>query len=160
MAQVETLMLANHAETLNGLLYVHGGGWSHHWRGLPVPGQPPTTSQFAIAATFLMEPSEAASRQPFTIRITAEDGHEVMHADGMLEGRPSGEITETAIRSAVALNANLPFPGEGTYTLTAEIAGSGGSAVVFQVHDGPPSAAAGGTQSEPEPGPSTTGGYL
>jgi len=160
MAKVETLMLANHAETLNGLLYLHGGGWSHHWRHAPEPGQPPAPSQFAIAATFLLDPPESGGRQPFVLRVASGKGEEILRADGALESgsRPAPSIGESRFRAAVALNANVLFPHEGIYKLTAEIGGRSGPAVDFWVHDQPPPDAARST-NEPGSGTATTG-YL
>ena len=162
MAEVETLMLANHAEALNGLLYVHGGGWSHHWRHAPPSGQPPMPSQFGIAATFLLDPPETGTRLPFVLRIVSEKGEEVMRADGALErgGTPPPAIAETQFRTAVALNASVAFPHEGVYTLAAEIAGNVGPDVAFWVHDQPPPGMTAPMPTETDSGTASATGYL
>lgn len=154
MAQVETLMLANHAESLNGLLYVHGGGWSHHWR--PVEGEPPP-SQFAIAATFLIEPSELGREFPVVFRIVSDQGEEVMKAEGPLRAADRAGPGETYSRAAIAVNANVVFPHEGAYTISSAIGETGASAVVFWVHDQPPP---GAQQSDPDSDTGAAGGYL
>ena len=51
MAELEILMLANHAEAANGLLYVLGGGWTHHWRPPPPSEGPVQPSTIDIHAT-------------------------------------------------------------------------------------------------------------
>ncbi len=155
MAQVETLMLANHAEALNGLLYIHGGGWSHHWRPVTAGHTPP--SQFAIAATFLIEPAELGRDFQVVFRIVSEQGEEVMKAEGPLQsaGRPGANDTYT--RAAIAVNANVVFPHEGSYTMSTAIGEGGTSAVVFWVHDQSPSDG-GSAPSDPDAG--TTSGYL
>jgi hypothetical protein len=154
MAQIETLMLANHAESLNGLLYVHGGGWSHHWRPGPTDQAPP--SQFAIAATFLLEPTEAQAEQTFALVVTDTAGNELMRADGNLGANPAAG-SGPAQRTSVALNATMVFPTEGAYTLTAEIAGAPGRTLAFWVHDQPDQ----GADSPPDTGyDAPTGGYL
>ena len=155
MAQVETLMLANHAESLNGLLYIHGGGWSHHWRGQVAGSQDPAPSQFAIATTFLLDAGETGRPHAFVVRVASDRGEEVLRAEGSLDGGTPGSA-EAPFRTGVALNASVPFPHEGTYTLTAEIDGRGGAAVVFWVHDSAPGAA------QPPSGADsgTTSGYL
>jgi len=155
MAQVETLMLANHAEALNGLLYIHGGGWSHHWRPVTEGQTPP--SQFAIAATFLIEPSEVGRDFQVVFRIVSDGGEEVMKAEGPLQTAGKSGNADTYTRAAIAVNANVVFPHEGAYTISTAIGEGGGSAVMFWVHDQPP----GGTQAaDPDPDAGSTGGYL
>lgn len=154
MAQIETLMLANHAESVNGLLYVHGGGWSHHWRPPLAADNPP--SQFAVAATFLLEPAEARTETAFTFAIVDASGNEVMRADGNLAANP-GAPSGPQLRTSVALNAAMAFPVEGAYTLSAEISGAAGKSLLFWVHDQPPPD---GTELSTEPPGAGTGGYL
>lgn len=151
MAQIETLMLANHAESVNGLLYVHGGGWSHHWRG-PDPGE--RASQLAVAATVLLGAGDGVEGVPFIVSIRSEKGEEVFRADGMLHG-PAGELGQS-VRTGIALNASIVFPHEGAYTLTAEIAGSAGPNVAFWVHD----RSSGESEATAQPDSGGTTGYL
>lgn len=155
MARIETLMLANHAESINGLLYVHGGGWSHHWRE---PGTGARQSQFAVAATVLLAPGEGPEGVPFVLRILSSQGEEVLRADGMLQGPPTADGQE--VRTGIAMNANVVFPHEGPYTLNAEIGGVTGPTVPFWVHDRPEDdgTAEGSGSSEPDYGGSA--GYL
>ena len=155
MAQVETLMLANHAEALNGLLYVHGGGWSHHWRAVN-EGQPPP-SQFAIAATFLIDPSELGRDFPVVFRIVSDEGEEILKAEGPLQAAGKMGPGETYSRAAIAVNANVVFPHEGAYTISTSIGETGGSGVVFWVHDQAPP---GAHPADPDSDPGATGGYL
>lgn len=154
MAEVENLMLANHAESVNGLLYLHGGGWSHHWRLVPPPNEPMPPSQFAVAVTFLVEPDEIEGQHPFVITVRAESGEDVVRAEGTIGPLPPAQGGGEIYRSSVALNASVPFPREGAYTLTAEIAGRMGPAVGFWVHDTMPPGEA------PSDGPSSSAGYL
>jgi hypothetical protein len=154
MAEVENLMLANHAESLNGLLYVHGGGWSHHWRMQPPSDQPMPPSQFAVAATFLLDPDEIAQQHPFVMIVRSQAGDEVIRAEGAIGPIPPAQGGGDIYRSSVALNASIPFPREGEYSLTAEISGRMGPVVSFWVHDHLPDTA-------PTDGPSSSSaGYL
>ena len=155
MAQVETLILANHAEALNGLLYIHGGGWSHHWRAVGEEQSPP--SQFAIAATFLIDPSELGRDFPVVFRIVSDQGEEIMKAEGPLQAAGKTGPGETYSRAAIAVNANVVFPHEGPYTISTSIGETGGSAVVFWVHDQAPP---GAHPADPDSDPGTSGGYL
>lgn len=162
MPTIETLMLANHAETQNGLLYMLGGAWSHHWRGAPAAGQPPPTSQIAVAITFLVEnPSEASSFE-FAVKITSSSGQEAMTVGGNVQVQPAPGMPGKYQRIAVAANAGVQFPTEGKYTLVAEVPGSDTKSVDFWVHDHPtPQQAAGEAAPEPRaPEFGGTGGYL
>jgi hypothetical protein len=156
MPEIETLMLANHAEVVNGLLYVHGGGWTHHWRGVALQGQQRPPSQIAIAATFLLGPDEAAPSQPFAIRIRDETGVEILRADGSFEvGAAEASSRPEHRRLAFAANVGVVFPHEGRYTVSAEAMGSPALEVELWVHDAGPGAPA----TQPKP-PHTTGGYI
>jgi hypothetical protein len=159
VAEVETVMLANHAEAMNGLLYVSGGGWSHHWRG-PRPGGQPAPSQVAFAATITASATETVGEIPFIVLINGAGAGEIMRATGTMT-IGSGDA-KSQRRAALAGNFGIAFPGEGRYELTVEIPGSRRT-VEFWVHDqampatpGPPGAPATGTP----PGPETTRGYI
>ncbi|MFN2590669.1 MAG: hypothetical protein ABR518_07850 [Actinomycetota bacterium] len=134
MAEVETVLLANHAEAVNGLLYLAGGGWTHHWRGVPQPGQPMPPSTVAFASTITAPATEPPAAIPFTVRITGADGAEVMRAEGTLS-LGAGDSVSTK-RAAFAGNFGIAFPADGRYELTVEIPGSRRS-VEFWVHDQP-----------------------
>ncbi len=156
MPEIEMLMLANHAEVVNGLLYVHGGGWTHHWRGAAPPGQPRSPSQVAIAATFLLDEAEGAPSQPFAIRIRDEGGDEILRADGIFEVAAAEAASRSERRRlAFAANVAVVFPHEGRYTVSAEAMGSPALTVELWVHEGGPTSG----PPAPEP-PRTTGGYI
>jgi hypothetical protein len=159
MPEVEMLMLANHAEVLNGLLYVQGAGWTHHWRAALAPGQSPPPSQIAIAATFILDPTETAPSQPFTIRVRDEEGEEILRADGNFEvGGDRPRVPEHR-RLAFGANVGIVFPHEGRYTVAAEAMGYPALTVEFWVHDA--AAGEGRPEAAPIPGPPrTTGGYI
>lgn len=133
MAEIETVLLANHAEAVNGLLYLSGGGWSHHWRGPRQEGQP-MPSQIAFAATITAGADEPPGTIPFSFRITTANGNEVIRADGSLTIGP-GDSTSVR-RVPVVANVGIAFPEEGHYRLTVEIPNSTRS-VEFWVHDQP-----------------------
>jgi hypothetical protein len=156
VVEVETVMLANHAEALNGLLYVSGGGWSHHWRG-PRPAGQPAPSQVAFAATITASAKESVAEIPFTVLINGAGPGEIMRATGTMS-IGSGDA-KSQRRAALAGNFGIAFPDEGRYELTVEIPGSRRT-VEFWVHDqvmpAPPEAPASGTP----PGPETTRGYI
>jgi hypothetical protein len=90
MAEVETLMLANHAEATNGLLYVLGGAWTHHWRPPPAAGEQAQPSSISVAAVFLVQPDEVGRQHSFLFRIEPEEGEEILRLEGDLRRRRSG----------------------------------------------------------------------
>jgi hypothetical protein len=158
MAEVESVMLANHAEAVNGLLYVAGGGWSHHWRGPRQAGQPgPSPSQIAFAATIMASATEPVAEIPFTVLITGTSTGEVMRATGTMTMGPGDSISER--RAALAGNFGIAFPGEGRYELTVEIPGSRRS-VGFWVHDQAMPARPERPETPATNGPETTRGYI
>lgn len=137
MPEIEYLILANHAEAVNGLIYVSGGGWTEHWRQAP-PDGPPAPSNFGIAVSILVPWTETNRPHHLVVKIESEDGGEpILRVDGDLEtGRPPGVPRGSDQRSALALNANISFPRSGGYRLMAEVGGSAKS-VPFRVHDQP-----------------------
>jgi hypothetical protein len=137
MAELEILMLANHAEATNGLLYVLGGGWTHHWRPPPPPqgqGQP---SAIAIAAAFLIDGAEDAEH-PFSLRIEDAAGADVLRVEGSFRVGDPQAAAEFPARNVFAANANVVFAGAGAYRLVGEVDHGTPRVVPFWVHDGMP----------------------
>lgn len=140
MPTIESLMIANHAETREGLLYLSGGGWSDHWRGGVVgntPGQGPI-SHFGIAVSILVGWNETNRRHRVQVRIESEDGGDPLAtAEADLEmGRPPGAAIGGDQRAMLALNVDTIFPRAGGYRIVAEIpAHNEARSVSFRVHD-------------------------
>ena len=141
---VETLLLANHAEALNGLLYIQGGGWVHHWRDRPVDGQPPPTAHFGVAMSILVPWGDTNRRYPLSLEIVPEDGGEPLtRIDASYEvGRPPGTPPGSDQRSVLAVNFDLHFPADGGYRVSAQTGGSTREISLY-VHDSQPA----GTQA-------------
>jgi len=136
---IETLLLANHAEAMNGLLYMQGGGWVHHWRGKPKEDEPLPIAHIGIAMTILVPWKDTNRRHAMSVQIEHEDGGDpVVRIEGNYEvGRPPGTPAGSDQRSVLALNFELQFPKEGGYRLTAQTAESTRT-ISFFVHDSPP----------------------
>ena len=154
MAELEILMLANHAEATNGLLYVLGGGWTHHWRPPPPPrdqgqGQP---SAIAIAAAFLIDGAEDAEH-PFSLRIEDAAGSDVLRAEGSFRVGDPQAAAEFPTRNVFAVNASVVFVGAGAYRLVGEVDHGTPRVVPFWVHDGMP-------QRPEQPAEADATGYL
>lgn len=123
MAKIETLLLANHAEAVNGLLYLSGGGWNEIYRAPAPPGVPPAPNHFGIAITVSVPWTETNVPHRLIVTLVGEDGGpEMLKIEGGLEvGRPPGLPPGSEQRAAIALDANVVFPSTGGYVLRAEI---------------------------------------
>jgi len=134
--RVEYVMLANHAEAVNGLLYIAGGGWTDHYRQI-TPGQPPPISQVGIALSVYVPWS--ATNRPLKLKVKFEndDGSELLKVDATLNtGRPPQLVPGAAQHAALAFNFPLPFPKPGGYRVVATL--DDAQDVVtwpFRVHD-------------------------
>ena len=136
MPTVEFLVIANHAEAREGLLYLSGACWTDLWRAAPAGGPPPIT-HFGVGVAVLVPWSETNRPHHLVIHIEDEDGREVIRTEGDLElGRPVGIPAGSDQRAVLAINADLVFPRSGGYRLVAEM-GDERRTVSFRVHDGP-----------------------
>src|SRR6266851_3674666 len=123
MPEIEYVTVADHAEAVNGKLYLHGAGWSDMVQP-PGPGGQPGISHLGIAASILVGWNETNRRFPLSIMIVHEDGDEIVKLDAQIEaGRPPGITPGTDFRSLLAINANLAFPKTGRYDVRAELEG-------------------------------------
>ncbi len=138
MPQIEYVTVANHAEAINGLLYLQGAGWTEiQQQGGPQPGQSGPV-HFGIGVSILVGWNETNRRFPLKIELVHEDGDELMRLDAQVEaGRPPGLPPGSDLRSVLAIGAEAQFPNPGRYELRAELDGKVRS-VAFRVH--PPSA--------------------
>jgi hypothetical protein len=140
--RIENLILANHVEAVNGLLYISGGGWTDHWR--PAPGGPgqPVVSHLGVGVTVLVP--WVASGQPYPLAIRVEDsvGNQIAGMTTQLSStRPPGLPTGADLRTVLALAMNVVFPTSGEYRVVAALADQQTRAVDFRVHDVVPPAA-------------------
>jgi hypothetical protein len=133
MATVDYLLLANHVEVQNGLLYVSGGGWANLFRGLLNPEEPAPINHFGIAASVVIPWDETNQGHNLLIWIERENGQEIARIEGGIEvGRPSGLRPGTEQRVAVGFGLDVQFPEEGSYRAVAQI-GEDTRSVEFQV---------------------------
>lgn len=136
MAEVEFVIVANHVEAVNGLLYMNGGGWTEHWRGHQADGGRVPSSHLGIAVSISVPWTETNRDHRVFVRVESEDGGEPLaQVDGQLQvGRPAGIPPGSDQRSILALNASLEFPAPGGYRIVAQV-GSSERSVQFRVHD-------------------------
>lgn len=121
MPELEYAVIANHAEAINGLLYLHGAGWTDIQQ--PVgPGGQPGIVHFGMAVSILVGWNETNRRFPLKLLVVHEDGDELASVSAQVEaGRPPGLPTGSDIRSVLAVNAEAQFPRPGSYEFRAEL---------------------------------------
>ena len=140
MPEIEVLTVANHAESINGLLYLSGAGWTDLRRPMPPRGGAVPVNHFGIALAILIGWNETNQRHRVTIRLENADGRDLVNAQADVEvGRPPGLPAVSDLRTVLAINADLQFPSAGIYRVVASVAESRRS-VSFRVHDIPAAA--------------------
>jgi hypothetical protein len=139
MPQVELLTVANHAEAINGLLYLSGAGWTDLRRPMPQPGGPIPVNHIGLAMAILVGWNETNQRHRVTLVLENADGRELMNVVADFEiGRPPGLPAGSDLRTVLAMNSELQFPSAGIYRVVATVADSRRS-ISFRVHDTPAS---------------------
>ncbi len=134
MPEIEFILLANHAEARDGLLYVMGGCWTDHWRDRQ-DGSPPPISHFGIGVAILLPWDETNRPYHLVLRLETDDGKEVAKMDADLTmGRPAELTPGSTQRAVLAINVDMQFPAPGGYRVLGEL-GAQRKAVAFRVHD-------------------------
>lgn len=137
MAEVEFLLLGDHAEAVGGKLHIIGAGWTDHWRGQRKEGDQIPLSHFGVGVGVLVPWTETNQPHPLVVRIENEDGTQVgQQVQANVEmGRPAGLPSGAAQRAVLAINVNIQFPAPGGYRIVTTLGGRPGRTVSFRVHD-------------------------
>jgi hypothetical protein len=123
MPELEYAVVANHAEAINGLLYLVGAGWTDITQPVGPNGQP-SVMHFGMAVSILVGWNETNRRFPLDLKVVHEDGDELFSVHAQVEaGRPPGLPAGSDIRSVLAVNAEAQFPRPGSYEFRAELDG-------------------------------------
>ena len=127
--EIDYLTLADWAETINGKLYIQGGGWD---RKALTPDQ---RADFAIAASFLVPWNLTNREHEFAITIESEDGVAVTPAltGGFTVGRPPQARQGQRFRSPLTVRCGMKMPGLGTYRVTMTLNKSISKSVSFDI---------------------------
>jgi hypothetical protein len=131
VVEIEYVTVANHAEAINGLLYLQGAGWTDVQQ--PVGPAGPGIVHFGIAVSIIVGWNDTNKRFPLILGLTDEDGTEYFKLNAQVEaGRPAGIPVGSDMRSVLAINAEVQFPRSGGYELRAEL-GEKTRSVAFRV---------------------------
>jgi hypothetical protein len=119
--ELEYALIANHAEAINGLLYLQGAGWTDIQPPVGPDGQQ-GIAHFGMAVSILVGWNETNRRFPLKLVVVHEDGDELASVHAQVEaGRPPGLAAGSDIRSVIAVNAEVQFPRPGRYEFRAEL---------------------------------------
>ena len=129
--EIDALMLADWAETINGKLYVQGGGWD---RWMLAPNRP---VEFAIAASILTPWNLANQEQEFSIAIESEDGATVapLLTGSFTVGRPPTARPGQLFRSPITARVAMPKLTAGVYRVVMNARGAAPKSVAFYAVD-------------------------
>ena len=148
MPQIEFVINADHAEAINGKLYLQGAGWTDILQPVGPAGQPGIV-HLGIALSILIGWNETNRRFPLTLTLRHEDGDEIANVSAQVEaGRPPGVPAGSDFRSVLAIGAEIQFPKTGGYELRAELDGEERTSA-FRVHA--PATMGGGIAPPPPP---------
>ena len=135
---IESLILANHVESVNGLLYISGGGWNSHNRFV-VPGNPPPLSHLGLAIIIAVPWHETNRMHSITIEFRDEDANAVIaNVNAQINvGRPPTLRPGTIQYPTIGLPVDIVFPHAGGYEIVARVNGADENARrwAFQVQD-------------------------
>ncbi len=133
---IDALILANHAEAINGLLYLSGGGWTDLHRQIRDGIVP--TNHFGIGISICVPWHETNERHEFVLDVWNEDATaSVVHANGEINVGRSPRLSPGSPQHAmIAINVETVFPGPGGYRVIATIDhGLDTATWPFHVHD-------------------------
>jgi hypothetical protein len=117
--RVDFLIVANHAEVVNGLLYLSGGGWTDHHR-IVRTNQPPPISHLGVGVSVVVPWTETNRPHMLTVGLEDQDGSPIMTLQANFKvGRPP-QLPEGAEQPILlAFPLDLAFPHTGEYRVIA-----------------------------------------
>lgn len=141
--QITFVLLANHASTHDGLLFLSEAGWSNLVRP-PAPAGENPMCHFAIAVGLSIPWNETNKHHRFVLTVEDEDGQEVFKVenDRVEAGRPAGAAIGGDQTLFITFDAVVPFPAVGGYRALARI-GDHSVGTSFRVVESAPGPVAG-----------------
>lgn len=130
--EIDFLMLADWAETINGKVYIQGGGWD---RKLPVPQGRPFS--FAIAAGILVPWNSTNQEHTFSLSIETGDGQPIGQpiTGGFNMGRPVTALPGQKFRAPIAARIETKITDLGPYRIGLVVDNDVAKYVSFYVVD-------------------------
>lgn len=121
---IDFVVVANHAEAQNGLLYLMGAGFTDLFVP-PAPEGQNAPVHIGIGISMVVPWSETNKVHALSVWIENEDGQRVWEVPGISVevGRAPGLIAGSELRPQMAINAIMPCPPIGGYRVGAELAG-------------------------------------
>jgi hypothetical protein len=124
---IESLFPANHVESVNGLLYISGGGWMTQNRVIPLGGSTPVT-HMGLALIVAVPWHQTNYTHNLIIDIRDEDATVIANISAQLNvGRPPGLRPGKIQYANVGLPMDITFPHAGDYEIIARVDGLEGS---------------------------------
>jgi hypothetical protein len=112
---IDYLILANHIEAINGMLYISGGGWTEIYRQMLPNGASPV-SHIGIGVSVAVPWNETNTTHKISVQIEDDDAASILRAEASLNvGRPPQLLPGTEQHIVFALPADIIFPHSGGY---------------------------------------------
>jgi len=117
--EIEFLLLADHAEAVNGKLYLMGGGWDR--RAVGDFRQP---QAFSVSLGVLIPWSQTNRPIPLSMALTDADGQSIAppFQTTVVVGRPANATPGQKLRYMLSINFQMVLPRAGTYVVEARLA--------------------------------------
>lgn len=126
--EIEFIVLADHAEVMNGKIYMMGGGWD---KRVIIDFQQPQA--FSLMISILIPWNHSNQMIPLSISTLNADGQDILpkFVSSIVVGRPVTSIVGQPIRYPLAVNMALALPGPGTYAVVVQLGQQPERRVIF-----------------------------
>ena len=124
--KLDWMILANHVEVQNDLLYVAGGGWDTInvvARAPEAPAEVAAVMQGYVAIRLQIHQTETDKEHSFELTILDQDGGEAAKASGEFRMERSSDIPEGWLQNVniVIPLSGIALPRDGLYTINLDV---------------------------------------
>lgn len=116
---IEFIILADAARTVQGKVYILGGGFS-----VFTPPQYPADFQFSVAVGAVLDRTEANKQQVFRYFMGKPQHAPLMKAEGAFMATDGQSVSTLGIRSVLTFQTQVRIPDPGVYEVAVEIGDS------------------------------------
>lgn len=132
--EIEWLILADYAQTVQNKLYLQGGGWTN----FTVNTDLPVVQNVGIATSVVVPWNETNQEANLQVQVQSEDGEFVGELKGSFKvGRPPDHPPGQDQRTQIAANIPLTIKKLGTYVIIASLEGQEQRRITFNAIEGP-----------------------